>query len=161
MQASALPKNLDITAWVMQGIVAIVFLAMGALPKLAGQYMPEQVFEQVGMGSAGMYATGIAELLAGILILIPRTNWIGAGLGAVVMVGAVGSHLFTDLGIRPEFFNPDTGETESGAMLFPMALLLLGLCLAVFSLRKLHPGGAVAPQPAPSAPAESEEDAAE
>lgn len=145
MAASSLPKKLNITSWIMQGITAIVFLGMGALPKLTGQYMPEQIFEKVGMGAVGMYGTGVAELLAGVLILLPRTNWIGAALGAMVMLGAIGSHLFTGLGISPTFINPNSGETESGAMLFPFALLLLGLCLGVFALRRLHPAATTAP----------------
>ena len=147
MAASTLPKKLNITGWIMQGIAAIVFVGMGALPKLTGQYMPEQIFEKVGMGEAGMYATGVAELLAGVMILLPRTNWIGAGLGALVMLGAIGSHVFTGLGMSPSFINPKTGATESGAMLFPMALLLLGLCLGVIALRRLHPSAPVETPP--------------
>jgi|GEM_PF-716604 len=139
MATSTLPRKLNITSWIMQGLAAIVFLAMGALPKLTGDPYAVQIFEKVGMGDAGMYATGVAELLAAVMLLIPKTNWIGAGLGALVMLGAIGSHLFTNLGIVPEFINPDTQAVESNPMLFPFALLMLGLCLGVFALRKLHP----------------------
>lgn len=139
MANASLPKTLNVISWVMQGIVAIIFLAMGALPKLTGDPYAVQIFEQVGLGDAGRYATGVAELIAGALILIPKTNWIGAALGALVMLGALGSHL-TKLGVVVKFTNPDTGAIESNPMLFPIALLLLGLCLGVFSLRKLHPG---------------------
>ncbi len=142
MANTSLPKKLNITSWIMQGLVAIVFIAMGAIPKLTGQYMPEQIFEQVGLGSAGMYATGVAELAVGILILLPKTNWIGAALGVLVMLGAIGSHLFTDLGISPVFINPETQAEEPMPILFPMALLMMGLCLGVFALRKLHPASA-------------------
>ena len=158
MANAALPKKLDITSWIMQGLVAIVFLAQGALPKLTGNDYSSQLFEMVGMGDAGMYATGVAELLTGVLILLPKTNWIGAGLGVMLMVGAIGSHLFTDLGIAPVFINPETQEAEEPMqVMFPMALLLLGLCLGVFALRKLHPGSAGAGSAETEAPASDAE----
>lgn len=155
MANTSLPKKLDITSWIMQGLVAIVLLAMGALPKLTGDTYAVQIFEQVGLGDAGRYATGIAELAAGVLILLPKTNWMGAGLGAMVMLGAIGSHL-TKLGIVVEFNGAD-GAIEKNPMLFPMALLVLGLCLGVFALRKLHPansGGGMNEVEAPATEAE-------
>jgi uncharacterized membrane protein YphA (DoxX/SURF4 family) len=145
MAASSLPKGLDITSWIMQGLASIVFLVMGAVPKLTGDPSAVQIFEKVGLGDAGMYATGVAELAAGVLILLPRTNWIGAGLGAMVMLGAIGSHLFTGLGIVPRFVNPETQAIEPNPMLFPFALLLLGLCLGVVALRRLHPSATASP----------------
>ena len=38
--------------------------------------------------------TGIIELVAGLLILYPRTSIFGALLGAGTMIGAIFSHLF-------------------------------------------------------------------
>ena len=56
---------------------------------------PESVyiFSQVGMEPEGRIATAIAELLASILILIPRTSLIGASLALFIMIGAIATHV--------------------------------------------------------------------
>ncbi|MCB9837787.1 MAG: DoxX family protein [Phycisphaeraceae bacterium] len=156
MTGAALPKPLNITSWIMQSVAAIVFLAMGAFPKLTADPYAVQLFEKVGLGEPGMYATGVAEFLAGVLILIPRTNWMGAALGALIMLGAMGSHLFTKLGMVPKFVNPQTQAVESNPLLFPFAMLLFGLCLGVVALRRLHPASAPAPQTESEPPAEQD-----
>ena len=53
----------------------------------------------LGMEPHGRIGTGVAELIASILILIPRTTWIGALLGLGIIGGAILSHLFI-LGIE-------------------------------------------------------------
>lgn len=57
------------------------------------------IFSEVGMEPYGRIGIGILELIAGILILIPKTVWIGAGLTLGVISGAVFMHL-TLLGIE-------------------------------------------------------------
>jgi len=57
------------------------------------------IFEQVGLEPTGRIAIGIMELIAGILILIPKTVWIGASLTLGVIGGAIFMHL-TQLGIE-------------------------------------------------------------
>lgn len=56
------------------------------------------IFEQVGLEPAGRIGIGIAELISAILILIPRTVWLGALLTMGIIGGAIFLHL-TDLGI--------------------------------------------------------------
>ena len=48
---------------------------------------PESVyiFTKVGLEPWGRIGSGIAELIAAILILIPATTWLGAGLAIAVM----------------------------------------------------------------------------
>ena len=62
---------------------------------------PESVyiFTQLGMEPAGRIGTGIAELIASVLLLIPATSWMGALLAFGLMSGAVFFHL-TVLGIE-------------------------------------------------------------
>lgn len=57
------------------------------------------IFTKVGIEPYGRIGTGIMELIAGILLLIPRTVWVGAGLTVGIIAGAVFSHL-TFLGIE-------------------------------------------------------------
>jgi len=57
------------------------------------------IFETVGLEPYGRIGIGILELIAGILLLIPKTVWIGATLTLGIIGGAVLMHL-TQLGIE-------------------------------------------------------------
>ena len=83
---------------------------------------PESVyiFTKVGLEPWGRIGSGVAELIAAILILIPRTTWLGAGLALGVMAGAIVSHL-TVLGLV---------VMNDGGLLFGLALAV-AVCSAV------------------------------
>ena len=57
------------------------------------------IFEKVGLEPVGRIGIGILELLAGILLLIPKTVWVGATLTLGIIGGAIIMHL-TQLGIE-------------------------------------------------------------
>lgn len=57
------------------------------------------IFEKVGLEPVGRIVIGILELIAGILLLIPRTVWIGATLTLGIIGGAIMMHL-TQIGIE-------------------------------------------------------------
>ena len=57
------------------------------------------IFSKVGMEPYGRIITGVVELIAGVLILFPKTAWIGASLALGVISGAILMHL-TKLGIE-------------------------------------------------------------
>ena len=61
---------------------------------------PESVFifTRVGLEPWGRWATGLAELLAAVLLLAPRRPWVGATLALGLMTGALAAHL-TVLGV--------------------------------------------------------------
>ncbi|MEM6517548.1 MAG: DoxX family membrane protein [Bacteroidota bacterium] len=82
------------------------------------------IFTKVGLEPIGRIGIGIAELIAGVLILIPRTVWLGATLAIGILSGAVMMHL-TKLGIE---INGD------GGVLFATALLTLLLSSIVLYL---------------------------
>ena len=63
------------------------------------------IFEKIGLEPYGRIGIGIFELIAGILLLIPKTVWIGAALTIGVIGGAIFMHL-TQLGI---VINNDNG----------------------------------------------------
>lgn len=56
------------------------------------------IFETVGLEPVGRIGIGVLELIAGILLLIPKTVWTGAILTLGVIGGAIFMHL-TTLGI--------------------------------------------------------------
>ena len=57
------------------------------------------IFETVGLEPFGRIGIGVLELIAGILLLIPRTVWAGALLTLGLIGGAIMMHL-TQLGIE-------------------------------------------------------------
>jgi hypothetical protein len=77
----------------------------------------------------GRIGTGIAELIAAILILVPRTTLLGALMGLGLMSGAIFFHL-TKLGI---YFDGDP-------VLFIYAVITFACCLLlIFIYRKNIP----------------------
>jgi uncharacterized membrane protein YphA (DoxX/SURF4 family) len=79
------------------------------------------IFSALGIEPYGRIGSGIAELIAAILILIPRTTWLGALMGAGVMLGAIFSHLFV-LGIEVK---------NDGGELFVLAIITFLCCIAL------------------------------
>ena len=63
------------------------------------------IFTQVGLEPVGRIGIGVLELIAGVLLLIPKTVWAGATLTLGLVGGAILMHL-TKLGIE---VNGDSG----------------------------------------------------
>ena len=84
---------LDGAFWVLQLLLAAVFLIAGTT-KLVGAEMQVETFEKLGVGQWFRYFTGTVEVIAAILIIVPRTVVIGAALLAAAMVAAVDTHVF-------------------------------------------------------------------
>ena len=84
----------------------------------------------MGMEPWGRVGTGVVELIASILLLIPATVWLGAILSIGVISGAILSHL-TILGIEVQ---------GDGGYLFILAVITL-ICslIALFLDRKQLP----------------------
>jgi putative oxidoreductase len=88
------------------------------------------IFTKVGLEPFGRIGIGILELIAAILILIPKTIWAGALLTTGLLSGAVMMHL-TQLGVE---INND------GGTLFYMAVGTLILSAVIlFDQRKSIP----------------------
>ena len=105
--------------WLLRLIAAIILLQTLFFKFTAS---PESVyiFTKVGMEPWGRIASGIAELIAALLILVPRTTWLGALLAMGVMGGAIFFHL-TSLGIEVQ---------GDGGLLFVYALVVF-ICSAI------------------------------
>jgi hypothetical protein len=48
----------------------------------------------------GRFFIGASELVASILLFVPRTRFVGAGMAIVIISGAIVFHLFTPLGVE-------------------------------------------------------------
>ena len=83
---------------VLRIIVAIILIQTLRF-KFSGHPDSVYIFEKVGLEPIGRIGIGILELIAGILILIPKTVWMGAVLALGILGGAIMMHL-TQIGIE-------------------------------------------------------------
>ena len=84
--------------WVLRIIPALIMLQT-LFFKFTGAAESVYIFSKLNIEPRGRYGSGVAELIAGILLLIPRYSVWGALLALGVMGGAILSHL-TILGIE-------------------------------------------------------------
>lgn len=85
-------KSKNLLLWACR-IIATVIMVQTLYFKFTGAPESVYIFSQVGMEPEGRIATGIAELLASVLILIPKTSLIGASLALFIMIGAIATHI--------------------------------------------------------------------
>ena len=110
---------LRILDWFLR-ILAAVILLQTLFFKFTGAPESVYIFTTLGAEPWGRYASGIAELIASLLLLVPRTVWIGASMGIGLMAGAILSHL-TRLGIEVQ---------GDGGLLFALAVVTFVACAA-------------------------------
>jgi|SRR6476620_901493 len=109
----------NILIWIIK-LTAVIILLQTLYFKFTGAEESVYIFSKLGAEPTGRIASGVIELLASILILIPRTTLIGALLGLATMSGAIASHLFI-LGIEVK---------NDGGELFILAIITF-LCCAI------------------------------
>lgn len=102
-----------ILIWALRLITAAILLQTLYF-KFTGAPESVYIFTQMGIEPWGRIGTGVVELVASILLFLPRTIWIGAGLALGAMAGAIASHLFV-LGIEVQ---------GDGGQLFYLALVV-------------------------------------
>lgn len=118
-----------IVIWIVK-LVAVIILLQTLFFKFTGAEESVYIFTKLGIEPYGRIGSGIVELIASILILIPRTTLVGALLGLGTMLGAIFSHLFV-LGIEVK---NDAGE------LFTLAIIVFLCCtILIFQDKKRIP----------------------
>jgi uncharacterized membrane protein YphA (DoxX/SURF4 family) len=109
--------------WILRIIPALIMLQT-LFFKFTAADESVYIFTALGVEPWGRIGTGIAELFASILILIPATTAIGALIAIGIMSGALLSHVFV-LGIA---VRGDGGQLFLYALItWVCALILLGL----------------------------------
>ena len=104
--------------WALRLLPAVILLQT-LFFKFSGAEESVYIFSTLGMEPWGRIGSGVLELIAALLLLYPRTTFIGAGLAAGVMAGAIFFHL-TRLGISVK---------GDGGQLFIYALLTFISCI--------------------------------
>lgn len=114
-----------ILSWLLR-LIAAVILLQTLYFKFTGHPESVELFTKLGVEPWGRIGTGIIELIASILLLVPATVFIGAFLGVGLMAGAIVSHL-TVIGIESK---------GDGGQLFYLAITVLICCLIIMLLHK-------------------------
>lgn len=104
---------LTIITWVLR-LAAAYLMLQTLFFKFSASEESVYIFSTLGMEPWGRIGTGALELVAAILILIPRTTAFGALLAIGLMAGALFFHL-TKLGIEVK---------SDGGLLFTYALIV-------------------------------------
>jgi putative oxidoreductase len=121
-------KVKKIVYWLTR-IIAAIILLQTLYFKFSASEESVYIFSTVGMEPIGRIGIGILELVASVLLLINATAWIGAGLSAGLMAGAIFMHL-TLLGIEVK---------NDGGYLFLLAVIVLtcNLVTILFNREKI------------------------
>jgi hypothetical protein len=121
-----LPMNIrSAIDWTLRLVVALI-LFQTLFFKFTGAEESVYIFTKLGMEPWGRIGSGVGELIAVVLLLVPRTVVYGAGLALAVIVGAIVSHL-TRLGIVVQ---------DDGGLLFGLALVVFSASLGLLWTRR-------------------------
>jgi hypothetical protein len=122
---NSLTKPQRLASWIVR-LTAAVILLQTLFFKFTGAPESVYIFTKVGLEPWGRYGSGVAELIAAILLLSTCHCWLGATLALGVMGGAIMSHL-TTLGIVVQ---------DDGGLLFGLALVVTACCLVTLALQR-------------------------
>jgi putative oxidoreductase len=123
----SLSRGQNIVSWILQLLAAIV-LFQTLFFKFTGAKESVYIFSALGLEPWGRIGSGVVELIASVLLVIPSTVTFGAILSLGVISGAIFSHL-TKLGIALPAVN-DRGE------LFALAVLVFVCSASVLVLHR-------------------------
>lgn len=121
-------STLTVISWICRIIIAIILLQTLYF-KFTGAEESKYIFSTL-MGAEyeayGRIGSGIIELIAAILILIPGISWLGAVIALGTISGAIFSHL-TKLGIVVK---------DDGGFLFGLAITVFVLSVVVLLIHR-------------------------
>lgn len=133
--------------WALAIFIAIVFV-QSLFFKFSNSFETQHIFGTIGEWMAGIgvlefaaagfaafggYTVGTVELIASILLLLKKTQAIGAALAFAVISGAIFFHLFTPLGVSVVI--NEAGDRDGG-QLFAMAVLVWIFSLVIIWFRR-------------------------
>ncbi len=124
---TSLSRRAQVVSWMLQ-LVAAVILLQTLFFKFTGAEESVYIFSTLGVEPAGRIGSGVVELIAAALLLVPSTVTLGAMLSLGVMAGALLSHLAV-LGVEIK---------GDGGLLFGLALIVFASAAIVLVLRRME-----------------------
>jgi len=120
-----LTRTRTVVAWLAQLTVAVILLQT-LFFKFTGAEESVYIFTAVGAEPWGRIGSGVIELIASVLLLVPAAAPIGAAFAMASMAGAIVTHL-TVLGIEVK---------GDGGLLFALALTAFAGSAIVLLVRR-------------------------
>lgn len=111
--------------WIIK-LVPVIIMLQTLYFKFSAAPESVYIFSKIGMEPYGRIGIGVLELIASILILIPRTTSYGAVLGLGLMLGAIKFHI-TELGIEVQ---------NDGGKLFYLAVIVAVFCVLLIVIHR-------------------------
>lgn len=127
MENTQISRSAGFISWLFQILSAIILLQTLYF-KFSGAQETVYIFETVGMEPWGRYASGLVELISGLLLLIPGLSWLGALMALLVISVALFFHI-TILG---------TEIMGDGGALFYLATTVFISCIAIIWIRRVE-----------------------
>jgi len=118
-------KTKNVMSWFFQIVVAVI-LFQTLFFKFTGAAESKFIFSSLGIEPWGRIAAAIVELIAGVLLLMPRTAVVGAALALVAMASALCAH-FTKLGLIVQ---------DDGGLLFLLAITVFVCSALILGFRR-------------------------
>ena len=112
-------------SWVLQ-LAAAAILMQTLFFKFTGADESVYIFSALGAEPWGRIGSGVVELIASVLLLVPSTASLGAVIALGVMSGAILSHLLV-LGVAVK---------GDGGLLFGLALIVFASSATVLAIRR-------------------------
>jgi hypothetical protein len=112
-------------SWVLQ-LAAAGILMQTLFFKFTGADESVYIFSALGAEPWGRIGSGVVELIASVLLLVPSTASLGAVIALGVMSGAILSHLLV-LGVAVK---------GDGGLLFGLALIVFASSATVLAIRR-------------------------
>jgi hypothetical protein len=118
-------RSQQVVSWLLQ-VTAAAILLQTLFFKFTGAEESVYIFSTLGAEPVGRIGSGVLELIAAVLLLVPSTAALGALLAMGLMAGALTSHL-TVLGIAVK---------GDGGLLFALAVIVFTGAAVVLVLRR-------------------------
>lgn len=123
--SSMMTRKINYISWLLQLVVAVILLQT-LFFKFTGAAESVYIFTTLGAEPWGRIGSGVIELIASILLLIPRTVAFGAILSLGTISGAIASHLLF-LGLVVQ---------NDGGLLFGLAIVVFVCSAALLWMRR-------------------------
>ena len=119
---------MNVLRWILAVLLAAFFGFMGVQKFGADNVIFSTIAERSGISlfePVVRMITGVAEILAAVLLLVPKMRTNGARIGLLILIGAIGFHLSPWLGISVEGMGNSLFMMAIGGLILTMAVLFL------------------------------------
>lgn len=95
-------KKQRIAGWILSGLANVFLIGASAIPKFLEWEGKDKMFEKLGLPMDLAFKIGVLEVILAVLLVIPRTGF----LGAILLTGYLGGATLTHVRVGEPFYFP-------------------------------------------------------